>query len=75
MTLQLPDFSMTLKVYGSMLLGLSTLTPFSTYANKEPTAPSRFAYVATYNPNGEGVYLMSVYIKTKLSVPPPTQRS
>lgn len=60
MTLKLPDFSMTLKVYGSMLLGLSTLTPFSTYANKEPTAPSRFAYVATYNPNGEGVYLMSV---------------
>lgn len=63
MTLKLPDFSMPLKIYGSMVLGLSTLTSFSTYANKEPTMPSRFAYVATYNPNGEGVYLMSVNIK------------
>lgn len=62
---KLMDFSITTKVYGSMILGLSALTSFSSLALAESTdpAPARFAYVATYNPNGEGVYLMSVNTK------------
>nr|WP_228723031.1 lactonase family protein [Limnobaculum xujianqingii] len=57
------DGSATTAIYRSIIIGLSSLAAFPVLANTEPSAitPSdTMAYVATYNPNGEGIYLMKV---------------
>ena len=42
-------------------IALTTMTSMPLYAeNATPPAPAPFAYVGTYNPNGEGVYLFRV---------------
>ncbi|WP_246201868.1 lactonase family protein [Budvicia diplopodorum] len=60
---QLMEFSISATICRSIILGLSAFSSFSILADQQPTTPTRFAYVATYSPNGEGVYLMSVSAK------------
>ncbi|GKX61498.1 6-phosphogluconolactonase [Pragia fontium] len=55
------DFSSAASVYSCMIIGLSTLVSLPVLADMKPSEQTmKIAYVATYNPHGEGVYLMKV---------------
>lgn len=65
MTKKLKGNPITSYSYRSLLIGFSALISLPASANTEPTSENtmKFAYVATYNPHGEGVYLMKVNAK------------